>query len=298
MRRGASAPVVVLAAAGVAFAALAAFASTARADDAACIAAAEGEIPLRKQGKLHDALKQLAVCADAACPAEVKAECVQRIEAVKAAMPTIILAAKDGAGNDLTAVSVTLDGAPVAGALDGRALDVDPGEHTFRFDLAGQPPLEKKLVLRQGEKDRRETVVLGPPPAAPVVPGPAPSSWSTQRTLALVTAGVGVVGLGLGAMFGAYAISSQSREKSDCSPSGCPSYAQGVEDYNTAQKDATGATAALAAGGALVAAGVVIWFTAPKPSAPSTPSAARATPLRIAPLVGGSRWGLALGVDL
>jgi hypothetical protein len=262
--------------------------AAARADDGACIAAAEAAIPLRKQGKLHDALKQLAVCAAAACPGEVKAECAQRIEAIRGAMPTLILAAKDGAGNDLTAAQVTLDGAPLPGALDGRVIDLDPGEHTLRFELAGQPPVEKKIVLRQGEKDRRATVVLGPPPAtgAPGTPPSAPSSWSTQKTLAVASAGVGVVGVALGAVFGAYAISSQSREKMDCSASSCPNHAQGVEDYDTAQKNATGATVGLVVGGALVATGVVLWLTVPEPSAPD--GAPRA--VRVAPLVVGAGY--------
>jgi hypothetical protein len=273
------------------------------ADDAACIAASESAIPLRKQGKLHDALKQLAVCAASACPAEVSADCAQRIAAIKGAMPTLILGAKDGVGNDLTAVAVSMDGAPLAGALDGRTLDLDPGEHTFRFDFTGQPPLEKRLVLREGEKDRRESVVLGPPvtvtvPALPVAP---PSFWTTRRSLAVVSAGVGVVGIGLGAMFGAYAASAQSGEKSTCSASACSSPAQSVEDYNTAQKNATGSTVGFVVGGVLVATGVVVWFTAPRAgAAPQASTSVRA--LRLSPLVTGAGSslprGLTLGVDL
>ena len=81
-------------------------ASRASADDASCIAATEGALTMRQHGKLHDALKQLAACADVACPEEVKAECSRRINDVNAAMPTLILAAKDGAGNDLADVRV------------------------------------------------------------------------------------------------------------------------------------------------------------------------------------------------
>ena len=181
-------------------------ARSASADDAACIAASEQSIGLRRDGHLHAALKQLALCADAACPDEMKTECVRRIDAVNAAMPTLVLVAKEGSGNDLSSVVVTMDGTPFAPSLDGRPLSVDPGEHMFRFETAGQPPLEKKLVLREGEKDRRETVVLGPPPptvvppppAPPAVAAPPPSSWSTQRTLAIASGVVGVLGVGLG----------------------------------------------------------------------------------------------------
>jgi hypothetical protein len=290
------------------------------ADDAACIAASEQALVLRKQGKLHGALGQLAACAAAGCPDEVKAECAQRIEAIKGEMPTLILAAKDAAGNDLVTAKVTLDGVPLPGALDGQAIALDPGEHTFTFTLAGQPPLEKKLVLRQGERDRHEIVVLGsaviaaPPPrsvgAPPPLVGPPPSSWSTGKTLALVSGGLGLVGVGLGVAFGAYASSSQSREKSDCSASLCLSYPQAVEDYDVAKKDATASTVALTAGGVLVAAGVVLWLTAPRtratkgdtPAAPmgDTPKPPAASPasVRLAPARVGTGRGLVLGVDL
>ncbi|HLK37289.1 MAG TPA: hypothetical protein VKU41_11095, partial [Polyangiaceae bacterium] len=142
-------------------------AAPARADDAACVAATETSLGLRKQGKLHQALKELAACAEPSCPAEIKTECSRRIAEIDDAMPTLILAAKDGTGNDLTAVAVSMDGAPLVGMLDGRAIAIDPGEHSFRFEAAGQPALDKNFVVREGEKDRRETVVIGPPAPAP-----------------------------------------------------------------------------------------------------------------------------------
>ena len=79
-----------------------------------------------QQGKLHDALKKLAVCSDATCSSEVRAECTQRIAAIDAAMPTLVLAAKDGSGNDLYDVRVSMDGAPLTGNLDGRPISLDP----------------------------------------------------------------------------------------------------------------------------------------------------------------------------
>jgi hypothetical protein len=243
-------------------------APAARADVAACIAASESSLSLRQQGKLHESLHQLAICADTSCPDEVKAECARRIEAVNAAMPTLILAAKDGAGNDLSDVRVSMDGAPLVSTLDGRPQSIDPGEHVFVFEQAGQAPVEKRLVLREGERDRREEVVIGPapPPVGNPPPAPAPppaGGWTPQRTLAVVGGGLGLVGVGLGTSWGLYAISSQNREKSDCpSPSSC-NHPQASEDYTTARQDATASTVAFVAGAAFLAAGAVLWFTAP-----------------------------------
>jgi hypothetical protein len=240
----------------------------AHASDAACIASAEQSLALRKDGKLHEALRQLATCAAEGCPAEVKAECARRIADVDAAMPTLILAAKDGAGNDLHDVKVSMDGAPLLASLDGRPVAIDPGAHAFTFELAGQAPMEKRLVLLEGDKDRRESVVIGPVLAssqAQPSETPAPSAgWSTGRKLGIVVGGAGVVGLGVGAVFGAFALSSQNREKSDCPTATCANRNQANADYDTATKDATGSTIAFVAGGVLVAAGAVLWLTAPR----------------------------------
>lgn len=271
----------------------------ARADDAACIAASEQSLTLRKQGQLHETLKQLALCAAEACPAEVKAECARRIGEVNAVMPTLVLEAKDGAGNDLADVKVSMDGAPLLDKLDGRPVSIDPGAHTFVFEAAGQPPVEKKLVLREGDKDRRESVVIGsrPPPAStspapPPPPPPPPSTWSTSKTVALVAGGLGIVGLGVGGIFGGLAVSSQSKEKSDCSTSACPNPGQATSDYNSATQDATASTIGFIAGGVLVAAGAVFWLTAPRAeSAPASPAAARPR-VRVAPSVAGRSGGV------
>jgi hypothetical protein len=269
-------------------------AKPARADDAACIAASEQGLTLRRQGKLQDALKQLAACADPSCPGEVKAECANRIADVDKAMPTLVLAATDGSGNDLRDVKVTMDGVPLLTTLDGRPVSIDPGQHAFHFETAGQPPVDKTLVLREGEKDRREVVMIGTPPPAPLsstlTPTPSPSWWTTQRTLAVISGGVGIVGLGLGGLFGGLAMSDQGQEKSNCSSSGCPNRGQANADYTTGNTNATVSTVAFIAGGVFVAAGAVLYFTAHDPAAP--PATGN---LYLAPSTMGDGAGLVLG---
>jgi hypothetical protein len=241
----------------------------ARADDATCVAASERALTLWKGGQLHEARKQLAACADAGCPGEVKTECAKRIDEVNAAMPTLVFAATDAAGNDLHDVRVAMDGAPLLGSLDGRPVEIDPGPHAFRFERSGEKPVERTFVLRDGEKLRRELVMIGTPspapPPAPAPPSPAPppppNGWTTQRTFAVVAAGLGVAALGTGAVFGGLAISDQNMEKRDCSSGGCPNRAQAQEDYATGRSNATVATIAFVAGTALLAAAAVLFFT-------------------------------------
>jgi len=108
-------------------------------------------------------------------------------------------------------------------------------------------------------------------PLAVVSPTEPPSSWSTQRTVALTVGGAGVVGLVIGGIFGAQAISKNSDSKAYCmqaSPDLC--YPQGLSLRSDAQSAATVSTAAFVAGGALAAGGIVLWLTAPSSKATGT----------------------------
>jgi hypothetical protein len=271
----------------------------ANADDAACIDATEKALALRRQGKLHDARKTLALCAAPTCPDEVKQECAKRIEAVNAAMPTLVLAARDANGNDVRGAAVTMDGVPLAGALDGRPLEIDPGPHTFRFEMTGLVPVEKQLVLRDGEKGRQELIVLAPPakeaPQPEKPPPPPPSYWTTQRKLAIAAGGVGVVAIGVGAVFAGLAIGDQNMEKSNCSASGCPNRGQAQEDYSTGNKNATASTALFIAGGVFVGAGVALFLTAHDARDARESSGSARQGIYVAPSAAGGGPGFVLG---
>jgi hypothetical protein len=270
----------------VASAAVTFVATSARADEAACIAASEKEVALRKAGRLEDALKELATCAAPTCSGEVNAECTKRIGEVKAALPTVVVRATDPLGNDLTDVKVTLDGLPFASTLDGRAIPVDPGKHLLRFESVGKPPLERTLVFAEGEKDRRVTVVLGgsgasplePAPAAPLVvppsvagsePAPAlvPANPSASprgggvRSAGFVVGGVGVAGVLVGGILGGLAIAKVSSAKGECVPANdCSANTNpaATGDMQTAGTFADASTGLLLGGGVLAAAGLVM----------------------------------------
>jgi hypothetical protein len=245
-----------------------------------CAAASEDALALKKQDKLGAAKDRLLVCTDAACPAEVREECSRRMSEVTASIPSVVFDVKDASGSDVSAVRVTMDGALLVDHLGAAAVPIDPGEHTFKFEVAGQPPVEKKFVVREGEKNRHlEVAIGGGVAAAPVpaggaaltaVPLPSPStpdqaegsSWSTQKTFAIVTAGVGVLGVGLGAVFGANAMSKWSDAKNQCG-TGCDASSPAQASKNDAQSAATLSTVMFAVGGAGLLGGAILWFTAP-----------------------------------
>jgi hypothetical protein len=250
---------------------------------AECVAAADSSLQLRDQHKLRAARAQMLVCAASSCPAAVQSECLRRVDQVNGSIPTVVFDAKDAAGNDLSNVKVDMDGQPLTDRLDGSSLQVDPGEHHFRFTAPGGVIVDKTVVIREGEKERRENVVVGtvgpvsapqPAPAAAVAPAPESASsedpGASRRTIAYVVGGAGVVGLVVGTIFGVMASSSASSSKNECSTSSCTNYSKSLSDYNSASTDGTISTVAFVAGGAAVAAGAILFFTAPKPASSGT----------------------------
>jgi hypothetical protein len=230
-----------------------------------CVAANESAQDLRRAGLLRAARKQLALCMSATCPAPVREDCAARLSEVDAAMPTLVFVAKDGAGNDLSAVLVTMDGLPFADNLDGTAVQVDPGEHRFVFEGDGLPATEKIVVAHEGDRSRHVNVVLGAP-ASNAVAEQKESLFSPnrRRIAGIGLAAAGGIGLVVGAIFGFMAKSTYDRAWTECGedPRGCS--AQGVHDGQTAHSQATVSTASFVAGVLLAGGGAALYFTAPK----------------------------------
>jgi hypothetical protein len=145
-------------------------------DKEACVASSESAQKLRTQKKLRAARKELVSCAQEICPAVVKKDCVTWLKEVDDSLPTVIVAARDGSGNDLTDVRVTVDGELLAERIEGSALAVDPGAHTFKFESAGTT-VESKVLIRETEKNRVITVTIGekPKPIDKPIEAPPPA---------------------------------------------------------------------------------------------------------------------------
>jgi len=145
----------------------------ARADDREqCLGASSSAQDLRRENKLIDARAQLLVCARELCPGVVRRDCAQWLDEVNAAMPTIVIAAKDHLQHDVVAAHVLVDGAAYLDHLDGMAKPIDPGVHKLRLEVAGAPPVQQDIVIREGEKNRIVELTV-PPPAEPT-PNPVP----------------------------------------------------------------------------------------------------------------------------
>lgn len=241
-----------------------------------CLAANEQSIALLNVAHLRAARAQMLVCADPSCPADVRAECVRRISEVDVSIPTIVFGVKDAMGNDAAAAKVTMDGEVLSDWLEDTAISLDPGVHVFVFEAPGLRPLTKQMVVREGEKDRREVVqLLSPTPAPGALPAsssltdrPVPPSPTTpprqgigmQRVLALVAGGVGVAGVAVGTVFGLESMSKHDDAVKAC-PAGCADQ-NGVTLWNQARSAGDLSTVGFVVGAVGLAGGAVLWFTA------------------------------------
>ena len=171
-----------------------------------CASADEAAQNLRRAGEIRAARYKLLICVSKSCPTMVTSDCAERLNEVEKAIPTVVFAAKDATGNDLTAVAVTMDGAPLVDHLDGTSVAVDPGKHRFAFTTPGVTSFTKDLAIREGEKDRHESIVFGAGTATkgtPDVPtADEPGTGARWQTYAALGAGaVGLVGLVVGVTY-------------------------------------------------------------------------------------------------
>lgn len=275
---------------------------------ATCIAASEQGQALRNQHRLRDARAELARCADDACPAAIRKDCAALLDEVERDIPSVILRVRraDGrADGDLEAASVILD-ATVQVALDGTAIELDPGAHVFRIVAADMDPKEIRIVAAQAER-RRVIVVdlepapkpaatapptpepVSPPPLAPEpVPAPVPQASPVPLPV-LVLGGLGVAGLAGFTYFGALAIRQHAALES-CAPNCRP------DALDTMRTEALVADVSLGIGLAAAAAATWLFLTSPQSAGGSARRPGPAHELEgqvaVSPVQGGAVGGL------
>jgi hypothetical protein len=232
----------------------------------ACASAYDAAQQLRMDRKLKAAREKLAFCARSECPPVVRNDCVQWMNEVIAALPSVVVGARDGEGHDLVAVRVTVDGERVAESLDGRALTLDPGVHTFKFERTDAAvTTEEKVVIREGEKNRVLTVTLAPktaqaPQAAatsppPIVVEPAPEPPERHASpLPWVLGGLGVVAGGVAIGLDVKASLDATNLRNTCAPFCMQS------DVDAARLKYDLAWVSLGVGVAALAAAVIVFF--------------------------------------
>lgn len=146
-----------------------------------CSQAQTSATTLLQSGKLTEARMNLLYCSQSTC--RDHEACRQGLEQVTARVAHVRFDAADRDGRTLTRVTVTLDGKTLTDGV-GTDLTVDPGTHVFELRHASGAVQRREVTLAEGERGRRELVVLD---AEESLPGEG-------RRLAgkVVTAGAGV----------------------------------------------------------------------------------------------------------
>jgi hypothetical protein len=203
------------------------------ADKADCATTYERSQELRAAGKMREAGETLVRCADPTCPRFIQNDCTQWLVEVQRDMPTVVFAVKDERGSESTRVKVSLDGEVIATELDGRAIAVNPGMHTFRFEIEGASSIERSYVIRQGQKARFLEVSFAPsggdlPEESPYRAAPQPEPVREEapkveqnpnewlRPYSYAAAGVGVLGFVGFVALGASGKASEQKLRETC----------------------------------------------------------------------------------
>ncbi len=241
-----------------------------------CMAAHEKSQELRRAGSLRKAREQLVVCMRDSCPNLVRKDCTQWLPALDESMPTVVIDAVGPDGHAATQVKVSVDGELLAEKLDGRAVPVDPGEHTFQFELSGATARQQVVVIREGGKNQKVSADFSlhkAPPvepahsAAPPAPAPTPTATATTEptasrpvpALVYVLGGLGVATLGAGVFFELHG----SSQHNDLDTRGCkPNCPQ--SEVDSAKRNLIIGQVLLGVSAVSLGTAVVLYFTRAK----------------------------------
>ncbi|MDI1428889.1 tetratricopeptide repeat protein [Polyangium sorediatum] len=199
------------------------------------------------------------------------------------------------ASSSVTGLEVLLDGKVLGPAVFGTALPVDPGSHVVEARAPGRAGFHEEKVVPEGpatvEVVIPELAAVAPAAGKDVVAAPK-SRWSLLRKAGLATGIAGVVGIGVGAGFGAAALQKNAASKEKCDagdPTRCTQ--EGYTLRNEAGFSADVSTVLLGIGGGMLATGIVLFVVGGnEPEAP----AERAW---ISPIVGRGSLGVSAGME-
>lgn len=180
--------------------------SMARADAAACLSNHERSQVLRKAGQLAEARAAAMQCTVDVCPSLVRSECAVWVDEITRDLPTLVVRVQNDDGCDLTEGTMSIGDRVVDRGLDGSAQEVSPGQHVVRVVRADGQVAEQRVVVREGEKNRRVDVYFGDPkrtcggPAGGPLRTPLVEDEPVLTTPTIVVGSVGIASLVAGAV--------------------------------------------------------------------------------------------------
>jgi hypothetical protein len=183
----------------------------ARADQEACIASHEQAQVMRLRGHYSAARESLLRCTQMQCPSLIAKDCIALLAEVDASLPSVVFAVSEAGGADLVDVKVSGNGKLLTERLEGRAVTLDPGVYTLRFEASGYAPAEQAVTVLEGQKQRLIRAQLTPaegeepaqaagtPATTQAARSPTRQSRLTITSYVLGGSALAVFGAGIGA---------------------------------------------------------------------------------------------------
>jgi hypothetical protein len=210
---------------------------------------------------------------------QAQTDATRELNELKLRIPVLRIEVK---GANAGEVSVSVDGTPLAASLVSEPRLVNPGEHRVEGAHGADRATAKVTVAEAsratavldfstpkaaapasgegggGSFQAKRRVAANPPEAA------APSSSSAMRLAGLVTAGAGVIVVGIGTYLALDAKSAYSEARKRCVGLDC---APGpYDDIQAARRQGDIASVVLGLGGTTLATGAALWLLAPNES--------------------------------
>jgi hypothetical protein len=199
----------------------------------ACVSAYEETQTAMRRSRLLAARAALQTCLDEACPSVLRSDCAGWLKEVEARTPSVVVeCSADGAL--VRDVRLFVDGTLHEGGSDGKAMDVDPGTHSFRVEPPGSAPVSAEVLVREGEKLKvvrlelpgtRDKVAKDPTPGSEKDGGRPPVPSGGQRPVPWPVYASAGIGIAAAAGFAVFALSGTAGKKDlepckpDCSAS-------------------------------------------------------------------------------
>jgi hypothetical protein len=205
----------------------------------------------------------------------------EHLAALQPKIPRVTLSVEGAVAGE----QVTVDGAPVHQAAWGLPTPFDPGSHQITVAAQGKKTWQSQFDLAVGEQKVVTIPVLESDLQAAAAPAPAAGepapvdasaeeSAKKKRMTGYIVGGVGVVSLGVGAVFGIQALSKRSQSDEHCPADKCT--AEGVALNDEAKTAAWIANIGVGLGLVGIGVGTYLILSAkPKQEAPPASTATR-----------------------
>jgi hypothetical protein len=226
----------------------------------ACLANFMKAQELRTGGQWLQARKSLRRCGQRSCSDVVRVKCVEWLGELQGQLPSIVIAAKDKGGNDLSSVSLTIDGNLVPFKKARLGIELDPGEHALELRHKGRRR-GVRIVLAAGEKNRAVRVTFArrlQPKELKAAERAKTAGWTPLQIATVASFSSAAVAVAIGSVTGVLALEratdvAAACEFRTCNPPDFPVYDGGLGLAHAS-------TVSFSLGAAALVGGLTVWL--------------------------------------